>query len=77
MAQDKEMSFLDHLEELRGHLLRGIGAIVVFTIIAFIAKDIVFGVVIFGPAKADFITYRLLCQATRWLALDGWGFCLY
>jgi sec-independent protein translocase protein TatC len=59
---EKEMSFLEHLEELRWHIIRSILAIVILMIVAFIFKKIIFGVVIMGPMKADFITNRLLCQ---------------
>ncbi|MEN7547520.1 twin-arginine translocase subunit TatC [Rapidithrix thailandica] len=62
MSEEKEMSFLDHLEELRWHLIRAIGSILVFTIIAFLAKSFVFGVVVFGPANVDFVTYKMLCK---------------
>ncbi len=57
-----EMSFLDHLEELRWHLIRIVIAISVFSVIAFIFKSIVFDVVILGPSKPDFITTTWLCQ---------------
>lgn len=56
------MSFLDHLEQLRWHLLRAISAVFVFMILAFMSKSFVFGTVILGPSKVDFITYRILCQ---------------
>lgn len=59
---EKEMSFLQHLEELRWHIIRSILAVVLFMIIAFIFKDILFGTIILGPKKPDFITNRLLCQ---------------
>jgi len=59
---EKEMSFLDHLEELRWHLIRSTFAIVIFASIAFIAKDFIFDVLLFGPKKADFPTYKLLCK---------------
>ncbi|MCB0738473.1 MAG: twin-arginine translocase subunit TatC [Bacteroidetes bacterium] len=55
------MSFLDHLEELRWHLVRSVVAILLVTIIAFIAKDFVFGI-ISGPARVDFTTYQFLCR---------------
>ena len=49
-----EMSFLDHLEELRWHLIRSLIAIFVFAIIAFISKGIIFGEIILGPSKPSF-----------------------
>ena len=63
--QDEEeegMSFLDHLEALRFHLLRSIAAILILSVIAFLAKSIVFGEIILGPSKVDFFTYRMLCK---------------
>lgn len=56
------MSFVDHLEELRWHVIRPIIAILVLTVVAFFAKEIVFGWIILGPSKPDFWTYRMLCQ---------------
>ncbi len=59
---EKEMSFLDHLEELRWHIVRSAIAIVVIAIAAFLLVDFVWGVVILGPSKIDFITYQYLCD---------------
>ncbi|GAA0877538.1 twin-arginine translocase subunit TatC [Algoriphagus jejuensis] len=70
--QDEEeegMSFLDHLEALRFHLLRSIAAILILSVLAFIAKPIVFGVVILGPSKVDFFTYRMLCELSNYLGI--------
>jgi sec-independent protein translocase protein TatC len=63
--EEKEMSFLDHLEELRWHLVRSIASIGVFTVIAFLAKDFIFGKLILGPSKADFWTYQMLCKLSQ------------
>jgi sec-independent protein translocase protein TatC len=60
--EEEGMSFLDHLEALRFHLLRSVAAILVLTVIAFLAKSIVFGIIILGPSKVDFFTYRVLCD---------------
>jgi len=57
----KEMSFLQHLEELRWHLVRSAIVIVVFAVSAFCLNDFLFDTVIFGPLKQDFISYRTLC----------------
>jgi sec-independent protein translocase protein TatC len=61
-GDEKEMSFIDHLEELRWHIIRGVIAILVVTIAAFIAKDFVIGTLLMGPSKSDFWTYRALCE---------------
>lgn len=65
------MSFLDHLEQLRWHLLRSIVAVFVFTVAAFLAKSFVFGTVILGPSKPDFITYTTLCQVADALSIPA------
>lgn len=56
------MSFLDHLEELRWHIIRSLIAIVLFTIVAFIEVKWIFNNIILAPAKADFWTWRMLCK---------------
>ena len=70
----KEMSFLDHLEELRWHLIRSTLAVVLIAVLAFIAKDFIFDVLLFGPKKADFPTYKLLCTVARFLGFED-SFC--
>lgn len=57
-----EMSFLQHLEELRWHLVRSAVVVVVMAIAIFVFSDFVFGTVIFGPRHQDFISYRALCK---------------
>ena len=57
-----EMSFLDHLEELRWHIVRSAGAIFLFAIIAFILKHFVFDVIILNPMTADFWTNRMFVK---------------
>lgn len=58
---EKEMSFLEHLEELRWHIIRSILAIVTLMIIAFIARETIFNIVL-GPQRPDFLTNRVLCH---------------
>ncbi len=64
-AKKEHLSFLDHLEELRWHLIRAVAAIFLFSILAFVYKNIVFDVIIFGPKHPDFISYRAMCQLTQ------------
>jgi len=59
---EKEMSFLEHLEELRWHIIRSILAIVFFMIIAFIFKSFIFDHIILAPKSPLFFTNRLLCE---------------
>lgn len=74
-SPEKEMSFLDHLEELRWHLIRSTIAIVLAGTVAFILKDFIFDVIIFGPTKkGSFPTYKLLCEGAKFLGVEG-SFC--
>lgn len=78
MAEPKnegEMSFLDHLEALRWHIVRSVSAIAVGAVLAFIYKDFVFDRVIFGPKNPDFITYRVFCKLSLALGLDD-SYCI-
>ncbi len=54
------MSFLDHLEELRWRILKGLAGILVGVIIAFIFSDFFINEFILGPARADFFMYRIM-----------------
>ncbi|MCB0491340.1 MAG: twin-arginine translocase subunit TatC [Cyclobacteriaceae bacterium] len=62
MSVEKEMSFLDHLEELRWHIVRAISAIFIFMIAAFIFGPWIFENIVFAPARVDFITFKYLCK---------------
>ncbi len=59
---DAEMSFLDHLEALRWHILRSIVAILVFAIFLFSYRVEIIGGVFMSPFDKDFVTYRILCD---------------
>ena len=56
-----EMTFLEHLEELRWHLIRSVSAIIILGILAFIFSNIIFDRIILAPKTPEFITNRLLC----------------
>lgn len=70
-----EMSFLDHLEELRWHLIRSVLAILIIATLAFLFKDFIFDVLLFGPKHKDFITYRWFCSISQTLG-QGTSFCI-
>jgi len=59
---DGDMTFLQHLEALRWHIIRAIIAIVAGAIVAFMFKNFIFDTVILAPNNPDFITNRLLCR---------------
>ncbi|WP_374166652.1 twin-arginine translocase subunit TatC [Arcticibacter sp. MXS-1] len=59
---EAEMSFFDHLEVLRWHLIRSCVAIVIFTGLAFAYYDFIFDKIILGPKSPSFWTYRMMCQ---------------
>lgn len=65
-----EMSFLDHLEVMRWHLVRSIVAIVILALVAFVFKDIVFDKIILAPKEPPFPTNRWLCQLGEILNLQ-------
>ncbi len=69
--EEEGMSFLDHLEQLRWHLLRSVAAVLIFTVAAFLAKSIVFGKVILGPSKVTFVTYQALCKLSAFLNIPA------
>ncbi len=57
-----QMSFMQHLDALRWHLVRSAIAITLFAVTLFFFNDFLFDTVIFGPLKQDFISYRALCS---------------
>lgn len=67
MATDKTgeekttMSFLEHLEILRWHIIRSVISVIVLAIIAFFFKDFIFDSIILAPKSPEFITNKLLC----------------
>lgn len=70
ISDEKEMSFWDHLTELRGTFVRSIIAIVIIAIVAFLNKDFVFNDVILAVKESDFITNRLLCTLGQLLGIE-------
>ncbi len=71
---EAEMSFFEHLEVLRWHIIRAFIAVTVFAIISFSFYDFIFNDIIMGPKNLDFWTYRMMCKVGDLLNLDG--FCV-
>ncbi|MEQ9063011.1 MAG: twin-arginine translocase subunit TatC [Vicingaceae bacterium] len=65
MSEEAEMSFLEHLEVLRWHLVRSVIAVGSVTIAAFFAKSLIFDGVVLRLSKSDFVTYRFFCDASH------------
>ena len=68
-GEGARMSFLDHLEVLRWHLIRIVIAVLALSVIAFIFKNFIFDVVVLAPSSSDFITYQLFCRLSESLNL--------
>lgn len=64
------MSFLEHLEVMRWHLLRSMAAVIVLALVAFVFKDIVFDKIILAPKEPPFPTNRWLCRLGEILGLQ-------
>jgi len=77
---EKEMSFLDHLEELRWHVVRSVAAVMILMVVAFVMAPWIFDNIIFAPARVDFPTFKWLCAigemtgATESLCVDKINF---
>lgn len=76
LPEEGEMSFLEHLEVLRWHLVRSVASIFVVAIVAFIAKGFIFDTILLGPRDGDFWTYRMLCKYLNLLCFDEMPFDL-
>ena len=64
-GKEAQMSFWDHLEELRGTVFRSLLAVCLVAVLGFIFKKLLFKFILL-PASSDFVVYRLL----------GWDFSL-
>jgi sec-independent protein translocase protein TatC len=69
-SPEKEMSFWEHLEELRTHLIRAVIVLLLLAIVAFIMRRFIFDEILLAPKDPDFITYRAFCAIGKWLSID-------
>lgn len=69
--KEKVMTFWDHLDELRWHIMRSLIAVVILAIVAFLNREIIFDHIILAPSTSDFITNQLLCKLGKLLSLDA------
>lgn len=68
-----EMTFAEHLDALRPHLMRGAAVILVLIVVAFCLKDLLVDKVLFGPLAEWFPTNRLLCRLGTLSGIEGLG----
>jgi sec-independent protein translocase protein TatC len=65
MSEEKEMSFLDHMEELRWHVVRSTSVIFIAMIGSFVFIKEIFEYIIFAPAKLSFPTFKYMCELSK------------
>ncbi|MEH6535793.1 MAG: twin-arginine translocase subunit TatC [Psychroserpens sp.] len=70
-----EMSFLDHLEDLRWHLIRITLSVLICATVAFVFSRAIFKYIIFAPKQMDFPTYKWLCKASEFIGINDTTFC--
>jgi len=68
-----EMSFLDHLETLRWHIIKSAIAVITFAILAFIYSDFIWDSIILAPKSPDFWTSRMLIKLGNLLGYESVG----
>lgn len=73
--EGKEMSFMDHLEDLRWLLVRSTTAILILGCACYFIDDFIFDTVIFGPKDPSFVTYRFFCEVTHFFGVDDTYAC--
>ena len=71
---EAEMSFFDHLEALRWHLIRSVIAVAVFSILAFCNFHFLFNTIIMAPFRTTFWSFRMMCYLGTMFHLSG--FCI-
>src|SRR3954470_15770770 len=66
-TETAEMSFIDHLEALRWHIIRSVLAILVVAGVIFYFHEWVFDYIIAGPINPNFISYSALCRFSHFI----------
>ncbi|WP_153800236.1 twin-arginine translocase subunit TatC [Foetidibacter luteolus] len=74
-GEKQEMAFVDHLEELRWHIIRSVIVILVMAVIIFINIRWVYENIIAGPINPSFVSYKALCDFSHWLHI-GDALCM-
>jgi sec-independent protein translocase protein TatC len=74
-ASPVQMSFMDHLEQLRWHIVRSAIVVIAAAVAVFVFVDWIFDHIVFAPAKRDFISYSFLCNLGHQLRI-GDALCM-
>ncbi|WP_046745253.1 twin-arginine translocase subunit TatC [Kordia zhangzhouensis] len=75
MGKNKnEMSFLDHLEELRWHLIRSFAAIFIIACVVFVYIQPIYKNLLIVHLDGDFVTYKVFCDAFQFFGVES-DFC--
>jgi sec-independent protein translocase protein TatC len=69
MSETKDMSFLEHLEELRKRLFRAVLGVVIGIVVVVSFDQFIIEEVIMGPRRLDFVSYRMWCELSDFLGL--------
>ena len=69
--QNSEMTFIDHLEVLRGTIVRSLISVLILSLVIFLNRNFVMDQVITGPINPDFISYRAFCSLSHFLHLGN------
>ena len=66
-----EMSFIDHLEDLRWHVIRSVIAVLIGAVVVFSYSGFVVDQILFAPTRADFISSKWLCSLGRSIGIGN------
>jgi sec-independent protein translocase protein TatC len=73
IEEKNEMSFLDHLEALRWHIIRSAISIIVFAVLAFIYSEFIWNSIILAPKSKDFWTSRMVIKLSNLIGIESKG----
>ena len=69
-SSDDEMTFFEHIDALRPHLVRGAVVTILLVLVVFLAKGFIIDTILFGPQSTDFPTNRFLCYIGHKLGIE-------
>lgn len=69
-----DMTFWEHAEALRVHIMRIVIALLIFSVGAFFFKHFLFDEIVTGPLHEDFMTYGWICRFGQWFGLESFCF---